>query len=71
MGGPYDGRDVGELPCEQSPDRRVVKVFGPPQPPKFAVVLQPRKPQPRQALKFTCHEYVRQGDGRLTFRRSF
>lgn len=71
VGGPYDGRHVGEVPCEESPDQRVVRVFGPPPPAKFEPTLQARKPQPRQALKFTRHEYVREDDGCLTFRRSF
>jgi hypothetical protein len=71
VGGPYDGQHIDDLPREESTDRRVVRVFGPPEPAKFEPELQARKPKPRQALKFVHHEYVRQGDGSLAFRRSY
>jgi hypothetical protein len=70
VGGPYDGQDITDLACDQSPDGRVVRVLGPPEPAIFERA-SPRRPQPRQALRFTRHEYVREADGSLTFRRSF
>jgi hypothetical protein len=71
VGGPYDGQHIGDLPCEESPDRQVVRVIGPPEPARFEPERQGRRLKPREALKFTYHEYVRQDDDSLAFRRSF